>query len=177
MGKVFTILQERKKLGRARKVENVLWSFGVHDVAVLLHLVGEAPVKVSAVGHCGLQEDLGIEDDVYLHLDFSNGIQAHLHNSWLWPENRRCLTIVGSKGVLVYNEIEQTVKLHRQRIDPETLDITNEGEEIVHEGAKQPLEIELAHFLDCIKSRETPKSDGRSGLEVIRVLEKAKINK
>ncbi len=175
IGKVYTILQERKKLGRARKVENVLWSFGVHDVAVLLHLVGEAPIKVSAVGHCGLQPDLGIEDDVYLHLNFPNGIQAHLHNSWLWPENRRCLTIVGSEGVLVYNEIEQTVKLHRQSIDPDTLEITNEGEEIVHEGAKQPLEIELAHFLNCIETRETPKSDGRSGLEVIRVLEKAKI--
>lgn len=177
IGKVFTILQERKKLGRVRKVENVLWSFGVHDVAVLLHLVGEAPVKVSAVGHCGLQPDSGVEDDVYLHLDFANGMQAHLHNSWLWPENRRCLTIVGSQGALVYNEIEQTVKLHRQSIDPETLDINNEGEEIVHEGAKQPLEIELAHFLDCIETRQTPKSDGRSGLEVIRVLEKAEINK
>lgn len=173
IGEVFTILQERKKLGRARKVENVLWSFGVHDVAVLLHLVGEAPSKVRAIGHCGLQPDLGIEDDVYLHLDFANGIQAHLHNSWLWPENRRCLTIVGSAGALVYNEIEQTVKLHRQSIDPETLEITNLGAELVHEGAKQPLEIELAHFLDCIETRQKPKSDGRSGLEVIRILEKA----
>lgn len=176
VGKVFTILQERKKLGRARKVENVLWSFGVHDVAVLLHLVGDAPTQVSAVGHCGLQPGLVIEDDVYLHLEFTNGIQAHLHNSWLWPEDRRCLTIIGAEGALVYNEIEQTVKLHRQSIDPETLDITNEGVEIVHEGAKQPLEIELAHFLDCIKTRQNPKSDGRSGLEVIRILEKAKIS-
>lgn len=177
IGDVFTIHQERKKLGRARNVENVLWSFGVHDVAVLLHLVGSAPTKVNAFGHSGLQPELGIEDDVYLHLDFANGVQAHLHNSWLWPENRRCLTIVGSKGVLVYNEIEQTVKLHRQSIDSKTLDITNEGEEIVHEGAKQPLEIELSHFMDCIESRETPISDGKSGLEVIRVLEKAEINK
>ncbi|NOX98861.1 MAG: Gfo/Idh/MocA family oxidoreductase [Verrucomicrobia bacterium] len=175
VGDVFTIHQDRKKLGRARKVENVLWSFGVHDVAVLLHLVGDAPIKVDAFGHSGLQPELGIEDDVYLHLGFASGVQAHLHNSWLWPENRRCLTIVGSEGVLVYNEIEQTVKLHRQSIDSETLDITNEGEEIVHEGAKQPLEIELAHFLNCIETREIPKSDGRSGLEVIRVLEKAKI--
>ncbi|MFK5920740.1 MAG: Gfo/Idh/MocA family oxidoreductase [Verrucomicrobiota bacterium] len=177
IGDVFTIHQERKKLGRARNVENVLWSFGVHDVAVLLHLVGSAPIKVNAFGHSGLQPELGIEDDVYLHLDFANGVQAHLHNSWLWPENRRCLTIVGSKGVLVYNEIEQTVKLHRQSIDSKTLDITNEGEEVVHEGAKQPLEIELSHFMDCIESRETPISDGKSGLEVIRVLEKAEIKK
>ncbi len=177
IGDVFTIHQERKKLGRARNVENVLWSFGVHDVAVLLHLVGSAPTEVNAFGHSGLQPELGIEDDVYLHLDFANGVQAHLHNSWLWPENRRCLTIVGSKGVLVYNEIEQTVKLHRQSIDSKTLDITNEGEEIVHEGAKQPLEIELSHFVDCIENRSTPISDGRSGLEVIRVLEKAAINK
>ncbi len=177
IGKVFTIHQERKKLGRARRVENVLWSFGVHDVAVLLHLVGEAPTGVTSVGHCGLQAGRGIEDDVYLHLDFANGVQAHLHNSWLWPENRRCLTIVGSEGVLVYNEIEQTVKLHRQSIDPETLEITDRGAEIVHEGARQPLEIELTHFLDCIATRHRPISDGRSGVEVIRILEKAVINK
>lgn len=175
IGDVFTIHQERKKLGRARNVENVLWSFGVHDVAVLLYLVGDAPIKVDAFGHSGLQPELGIEDDVYLHLGFESGVQAHLHNSWLWPENRRCLTIVGSQGVLVYDEVEQTVKLHRQDIDPKTLEIRNDGEEVVHEGAKQPLEIELSHFLDCIETRQTPKSDGRSGLEVIRVLEKAKI--
>ena len=175
VGEVFTIHQERKKLGRARKIENVLWSFGVHDVAVLLHLVGEAPIKVDAFGHSGLQPELGIEDDVYLHLCFASGVQAHLHNSWLWPENRRCLTIVGSRGVLVYNEVEQTVKLHRQDIDPETLEVRNDGEEVVHEGAKQPLEIEVAHFLSCIETRQTPKSDGHSGLEVIRILEKAKI--
>ena len=132
---------------------------------------------MSAFGHCGLQPKLGIEDDVYLHLDFASGVQAHLHNSWLWPENRRCLTIVGSKGVLVYNEIEQSVKLHRQHIDGETLNIINDGEEIVHEGAKQPLEIEMNHFIDCINNRSTPISDGRSGLEVIRVLEKAEIKK
>ena len=171
IGQVYTIHLDRMKLGRARSVENVLWSFGVHDIAVLLHLVGEAPTAVSSHGHCGLNP--GIEDDVYLHLTFPGGIRAHLHDSWLWPVDRRCLTIIGSTGMIVYDEKAQTVTLHRQSIDPATLDSANAGEEIVFQGAPQPLALEMSHFLHCIATRETPKSCGRSAVEVIRVLERA----
>ncbi|MCB1091259.1 MAG: Gfo/Idh/MocA family oxidoreductase, partial [Verrucomicrobiae bacterium] len=171
IGRIFTIHLDRMKLGRARSVENVLWSFGVHDIAVLLHLVGEIPTEVSASGHSGL--NAGVEDDVYLHLSFPGGIRAHLHDSWLWPVDRRCLTVVGSEGMIVYDEKVQTVTLHRKRIDPATLAQTDEGEEIVFDGAPQPLANEMRHFLDCIARRETPKSDGRSAVEVIRVLERA----
>ena len=84
--------QRRAKLGRVRTVENALWSLGVHDIAVLLHLVGEEPTRVACSGQRVLQED--VEDDVYLHLAFANNVTAHLHTSWLWPQNERHLTVV-----------------------------------------------------------------------------------
>ena len=170
IGKVFTLHQRRSKQGRARAVENVLWSFGVHDVAVLLYLAGQAPVKVDVVGHCGLQS--GIEDDTYLHLTFPDGSMAHLHNSWLWPIVERGLIIVGEKGMMVYDEINQNVKLVKKTID-ENLQNVDEGEEIVFEGSGQPLRLELDHFVDCCKSRQQPISCGQNGYDVVKVLAEA----
>lgn len=169
LGKLFSLHQERVKLGRARYVENVTWSLGVHDLAVLLYLVDEEPEKVFASGHCGLTEE--VEDDVYVHLGFPSGIKAHLHNSWLWPENRRGLTIVRERGMLVYDEVNQRVIHHRKTIDK---DLQNQdfGEEIVFTGSGQPLKIELQHFLECCVSRQQPISDGRNGLKVISALER-----
>ncbi len=170
LGKVFTLHQERAKLGKARSVENALWSLGVHDVAVLLYLVGEKPSEISAFGHRGLQAN--IEDDLYLHLAFPSGIKATLHNSWLWPEDSRMLRVIGERGMLVYDEKAQKVTLLNKTIDA-ALNNVDTGSEIVFEGAAEPLKLELQHFLDCIKSRQTPVSDGRNGIEVIRVMEQA----
>ena len=171
LGKIYSIHQERVKLGRARYVENVTWSLGVHDVAVLLYLIGESPRILHASGHCGLTKE--VEDDVYLHMDFVSGIKAHLHNSWLWPENRRYLTIVGEKGMLVHHEMNGEVELHRKTIASSNLQSEDHGTEIIFKANdQQPLRQELKHFLDCIKTRATPISDGRNGVEVITALER-----
>lgn len=170
LGKLYTLNQRRSKLGRARAVENVLWSFGVHDVAVLLYLAGESPSKLQVVGNCCLQ--LGVEDDTFLHLDFPSGAKAHLHNSWLWPVVERGLIIVGEKGMMVYNELEQTVDLVRSTIDA-NLQNVEEGQELLFEGSGQPLRLELEHFLDCCKDRTQPRSCGVNGLEVVKVLAEA----
>lgn len=167
LGKLYSLHQRRAKLGRARAVENALWSLGVHDVAVLLHLVGEAPKKSTFIGHCGLQE--GIEDDTYLHMEFSDGVLAHLHNSWLWPENQRGLTVVGEKGMIIYDEVQQTLTLHRKTIDADLNNIDG-GEELLFKGDGQPLLLEMEHFIECIEKREVPRSGGQNGLDVIRVL-------
>jgi len=170
LGKIHSLHQERLNLGRVRKVENALWSLGAHDVAVLLHLIGRAPESLQVTGQRVLQP--GIEDDVYLHLDFSGGVRAHLHNSWLWPEKRRQLTAIGAEGMLVYDEADQTVTLHRKGINPD-LGNRDDGAEIAFKGDGEPLALELKHFLDCVAGRLTPLSDGRSGLAVVRVLEEA----
>lgn len=169
LGRIYHLHQERKKLGRARYVENVTWSLGVHDLAVLLYLVGTPPRHIFASGHCGLQKE--VEDDVYVHLSFEEGIKAHLHNSWLWPENRRRLTIVGEKGMLVYDEITGEVVLHQKTIDSR-LNHHDEGEEVVFQSSEPPLRLELEHFLDCLETRNRPISDGRNGLLVVETLER-----
>jgi predicted dehydrogenase len=170
LGELWSLHQERLNLGTVRTVENALWSLGVHDVAVLLHLVGQAPERTQAAGQIALQP--GIADDAYLHLAFPGGVRAHVHVSWLWPEKRRRLTVVGSERMLVYDEGTQTVTLHRKRIG-DGLKPVDEGEEVVFQGAAQPLTLELEHFLTCIRDRRRPLSDGRSAVEVVRVLEEA----
>jgi len=168
IGQIYHLHQERLKLGRVRSKENVIWSLGVHDIAVLLYLAGSAPKEIQYSGHSGIQEQ--IQDDAYVHMTFESGTKAHLHSSWIWPENSRCMRIIGSKGMLVYDEMKQTVTLHKKRIGEE-LENIDEGEETLFEGSAQPLRLEMEHFVHCIKTRETPISDGLSGLAVIRVLE------
>lgn len=168
LGELYTLTQRRLKLGRARKVENVLWSFGVHDIAVLLYLVGEAPAESKASGHVGISAN--IQDDVHLHMRFESGIVANLHNSWLWPRVERELIVTGEKGILVYDEINQRVILHRKGIDNELQNVDG-GETVIFEEEAQPLRLELEHFLSCCESGETPVSDGMNGLDVVKVLE------
>jgi predicted dehydrogenase len=170
IGQVFSLYQTRAKLGRVRSFENVLWSFGVHDIAVLLHLVGRNPESIHIHGQRMIQNH--IEDDVYLHMSFSDNVQAHLHTSWMWPEQERRLVVVGAKGMLVYNELEQTVTLHRKGINTD-LSNRDEGSVVVFQGNTQPLKKECMHFIQCIEKRVQPLSNGENGIAVIRVLEEA----
>lgn len=170
LGRLCSLHQERLNLGRARSAENALWSLGVHDVAVFLDLVEKKPTELKVVGQQILKP--GIEDDVYLHLSFSGGVFAHLHASWLWPEKRRLLTVICERGMLVYDEMAQTVTLHKKSINSK-LENVDSGEEIVFKGDAEPLKIELAHFVECCKNRTKPYSDGESAVSVVQVLEKA----
>jgi predicted dehydrogenase len=169
LGELNSLHQERLSLGRARETENVLWDLGVHDLAVIFYLTGTPPLSSQISGQRRLRQ--GIEDDIYLHLIFENNVQAHLHTSWLWPKRRRQLTITGTKGMLVYDEIEQTVTLYRNGINKSDLSNWDEGTELVFKGDGMPLTREMKHFLDCIEKRKDPISDGRSGADVIKVLE------
>ncbi|MBS1715478.1 MAG: Gfo/Idh/MocA family oxidoreductase [Armatimonadetes bacterium] len=170
LGKVHSFNHSRLNLGRARKVENVLWSLGVHDVAVCVHLAGAAPENVTATAQCVLQPT--IEDDVRLTLQFEDGVVGNIHSSWLWPTMQRRLTVIGEKGMLVYDETTQTVTLHDKGINPD-LSNRNDGETVVFEGAGQPLTLEMKHFLECCAEGKRPVSDGVNGLEVVRILERA----
>jgi predicted dehydrogenase len=170
IGNIRSIHQERLKLGRVRSVENVLWSFGVHDIAVQHYLVGARPERVRVVTQNILPS--GVADDAYLHLFFPGGIWAHLHTSWIWPVTRRTLTVIGSEGMLVFDETVQTLTLHRKGV---YADLTNrdEGEEVISQSQESPLKLECKHFLECLETRATPLSDGMSGVSVVQVLQAA----
>ena len=105
---------------------------------------------------------------------FKDGRIAHLHNSWLWPEDRRGLRVIGEKGMLVYDEKAETVTLVKKRVD-DRLNNVDAGTELLFEAPQnfQALTAEMQHFLDACHTRSTPLSDGRNGLDVVRVLENA----
>lgn len=164
--------QERLKLGTVRTLENVLWSFGVHDLAVLFYLLDEHPQKCTVIGQCALSRQRKIEDDVYLHLHYAQEVTAHLHVSWLWPEPRRRLTIVGSEAMLVYDEIRRQLVLHKKCVEQDLV-VKDEGCEVIFEERAEPLLNECQHFLECVSTRVQPLSDGYSALPVIALLEEA----
>lgn len=169
LGALFSIRHERLNLGRARSAENVIWDIGVHDMAIMLYLTGAAPERVRGTGHRML--GLPVEDEVHVHLEFAGGIRGNIHTSWLWPETNRRTLLRGSKGMLVYDELAQTVTHHRKWIDAD-LENHDQGSEVVHRGDGQPLRLELAHFMDCVKTRQRPRSDGASAVTVIETLER-----
>lgn len=172
IGKLHSLHQTRLKLGRVRSVENVLWSFGVHDLAVCLYIIGQEKPEVTISGHAMLRQQ--IEDDIYLHLRFDSNIQAHLHASWVWPFQDRRLIVIGSEGSLVYDELQQTVRLYRTFIDAEFQE-RDQGSELMFEGEAEPLKLECEHFIACLKERSSPLTGGSQGTSVIRIIEQAMI--
>ena len=175
VGRVLRIHQERLNHGRVRNTENVLWSLAPHDLAVLGYLLGGEPGTVRATGAAFLQP--GIHDDVHLELTYGEGRSAHVHVAWYWPGKRRGMRVLGDAGMIAYNEADQSVTLHRKRLQggdpPAGLSPVDEGFERVFTGQGEALRLEDQHFLHCLASGAPPLSDGHSGVAVIRVLEEA----
>jgi predicted dehydrogenase len=177
IGTVYRIHQERLCHGRVRDQESVLWSFAPHDVAVLLYLLGGVPTGIKASAAAFLQPN--IPDDVHLELTFENDRSAHVHAGWYWPGKRRGLTVFGEFGMIVYDEADQSLTLHRKHLlgghGPGRLAPADYGVFPLFEGHGEPLVLEDQHFLDCLATGGKPLSDGQSGLDVVRVLERADI--
>jgi predicted dehydrogenase len=177
LGDIHYIYGNRLNLGKLRAEENALWSLGAHDVSVVLRLAGgEEPVELSATGECYMQE--GIEDVVFAYMRFPSGLAAHLHLSWLDPHKERRFTVVGSKKMATFDdmELERKLTVYDKGFDQSS---SSYGEYITRSGDihspsipnDEPLRIECAHFVDAIRSGDVPRSDGESGLRVVRVLE------
>jgi len=176
LGDIHYIYSNRLNLGQLRADENALWSLGAHDISVILHLAGEEPFELAARGESYMRE--GIEDVVFAFLRFPSGLAAHMHLSWLDPHKERRFTVVGSKRMATFDdmELERKVTVYDKGFDPHS---TNCGEYITRAGDiysprlpnAEPLRLEAQHFVDCIVERRSPVSDGASGLRVVRVLE------
>jgi predicted dehydrogenase len=176
LGDIHYIYSNRLNLGKLRADENALWSLGAHDVSVVLHLADEEPYEVDARGESYTRP--GIEDVVFCYLRFPSGRAAHLHLSWLDPHKERRFTVVGSKRMATFDDmdIERKVTVYDKGFDE---DSGSYGEYITRSGDiwsprvpnREPLRIECEHFVECIREGRTPLSDGASGLRVVRVLE------
>jgi predicted dehydrogenase len=170
VGRVHRVHMERLNHGRVRTTENALWSLAPHDVAVLLYLMSEAPVRVQAFGAAFLQPVL--HDDVHMELGFPTGRTAHIHSGWYWPGKQRGLKVLGEKGMVVFDESDQSLTYHRKWVSG-GLAPEDEGSEVLFRGSGEPLRLEAQHFLDCLATGRQPISDGPSGLDVTRVLQQA----
>ncbi|MDI6703950.1 MAG: Gfo/Idh/MocA family oxidoreductase [bacterium] len=185
LGDIYYIYTTRVNLGRVKTDVNALWNFGPHDISVILYWLDAFPISVSAVGESYLQDK--IEDVVFITLRFENKVIASLHISWLDPGKVRRITVVGSKKMVVYDDVntEEKVKVYDKGVVMnKSFDNFGEATMTLRFGdiyspridTKEPLKVECQHFLDCILNNQSPLTNGYEGMKVVKILEKASIS-
>jgi predicted dehydrogenase len=177
LGDLRYIYSNRLNLGKHRQDENALWSLGAHDVSVILQLAGEEPSEATAVGESYVKP--GVEDVVFAFMRFPSGITAHMHLSWLDPHKERRFTVVGSRRMATFDdmELERKLTIYDKGFDE---DYSSYGEYIARSGDvssprisnEEPLLIECRHFVERVRDRAEPRSGAESALRVVRVLER-----
>lgn len=173
LGEVRYIISNRLNLGKIRTEENALWSFAPHDIAVILRLVGSDPVEVVATGGSYISE--GIADTTVTQLRFNDGVRSHVFVSWLHPFKEQKLVVVGSKKMASFDDVNKELVLHDQRVDwqeGQPVPVKGEGTPVDF-GEAEPLLEECRHFVEAIKTRRMPRTDGDNGVRVLRVLHAA----
>jgi predicted dehydrogenase len=176
LGEVLCVYSNRQNLGKIRADENALWSLGVHDLSVILHLLDEEPTETWAHGNSFLTP--GVEDIVFCYLRFPSGKIAHMHLSWLDPHKMRKLTVVGKEKMVVFDDMELERKVTIYEKGPWQPTHTY-GEWQTRTGdisspkipSDEPLRLECRHFLDLVAGEGDPLRAAQDGLAVVRVLE------
>lgn len=182
IGDLYYMHTVRVNLGVVRSDENALWSLAPHDFSVILHLFGEDPDSVSARGQSYLQP--GIEDVVFVNLHFPAGRMAQVHVSWLDPRKERRMVIIGSKKMVEFDDMQpaEKIKVYDKGAEVKrgttadmigAIRVRHGDVHIPRLPPTEPLAAEARHFVDCIRTGATPRSDGRDGLRVVRLLEAA----
>lgn len=188
LGKIYYIYSQRLNLGRLRHDINAMWNFAPHDVSIILYWLNKEPVSVSARGFSYLQP--GIEDVVFMVLEFEEGVSAHIHISWLDPNKTRMVTLVGSNKMLVYDDVSTNSKIQiydkgfTKKSELGSFDefdsfakfqlIQRAGNLVIPKFEFiEPLYVECSHFIECITHNKKPLTDGYDGLRVVKVLEAA----
>lgn len=177
LGKLQYLYSNRLNFGKFRREEDILWSFAPHDVSMILHLVGSEPETVETMASAYLQKE--IADVTTTHLTFRDGTFAHIFVSWLHPFKEHKLVVVGDQGMAVFDDAApwadklrfyaHAVAWHDGAPEP-----TRAEPETVPLEEAEPLRMECAHFLDCVRTRARPRTDGREGLRVLSVLQSAR---
>lgn len=175
LGKIQYIYSNRLNIGKLRTEENILWSFAPHDISVMLMLIDEEPYKVSAFG--GDYININIYDTTLTTLEFKNGIKGHIFVSWLHPFKEQKLIVVGSRAMAVFDDIsEEKLFLYPHFIEWKNgkVPVAKKADfQVVPVEKREPLKEEMKHFIDCVYSRKTPKTDGKEGLRVLRIIRSA----
>jgi len=182
LGEIYYINSQRLNLGLFQQDINVIWDLAPHDVSIILHLLGREPRSVSAVGASHVNP--AVEDIAVLTLQFSDDLVAFVQSSWLDPDKIRKMTVVGSKKMMVYDDVQpaEKIRIYDKGVEkPKHYDTYAEfaysykyGDTLIPkiEGT-EPLRTQLSHLIECIRDDKTPLSDGKSGLHVVKILEAA----
>ena len=178
IGNVYYLDSQRVNLGLHQFDTNVLWDLGPHDVSITLYWLEEEPEWVQCSGACFAQPD--IEDVVFLMIGFPSGAIAHAHLSWLAPSKLRTTTVIGSQKMVIYddNQSVEKVKIYDQGVDKLEADELRRSYRAgdIHSPRvpmTEALQVEMRHFIECVRDGKKPRSDGEAGLVVVRVLELA----
>jgi predicted dehydrogenase len=178
LGRVHYLDSQRVNLGLHQFDTNVLWDLGPHDVSIALYWLDEEPEWVQCSGACFVQAN--IEDVVFLMIGFPSGAIAHAHLSWLAPSKLRTMTVIGSQKMVIYddNQSVEKVKIYDQGVDKLDSDELRRSYRAgdIHSprvAMTEALQVEMRHFIECVRDGKKPRSDGDAGLMVVRVLELA----
>jgi predicted dehydrogenase len=180
IGPIYYVETTRVNLGLFQKDVSVVWDLGPHDLSILMYWLDEVPIQVSARGRSYLGEAL--EDVAFLTLEFPSGILAQVQISWLAPSKLRRTSIVGRQRMIVYDDLEpvEKVKVYDRGVDRQPasfgeFQLTYRSGDILSPrlDTTEPLYLECAHFLECIRTGQEPDSSPRSGVEVVRVIQAA----
>ena len=178
IGDVHYLDSQRVNLGLHQFDTNVLWDLGPHEVSITLYWLDEEPMWVQCSGACFAQPD--IEDVVFLMIGFPSGAIAHAHLSWLAPSKLRTMTVIGSQKMVIYddNQSVEKVKIYDQGVDKLEADELRRSYRAgdIHSPRvpmTEALQVEMRHFIDCVRDGTKPRTDGEAGLVVVRVLELA----
>ena len=185
LGRIFCIYSQRLNLGILRSDINVMWNLAPHDVAILCYLLGGPPVSVSAVGTDFIQP--GIEDVVFMDMEWPDRVRGHVHVSWLDPNKIRSVTVVGSRKMAVYDDVaKDKIAIYDKGIDlvqdekqglaydrPSANRPVHRSGQVVLPALDypEPLRTELDHFLDCVRTGQEPLTGLSHAREVVRILE------
>jgi len=173
LGEVHYLYSNRANLGKVRREENILWSFAPHDISVILLLLGVLPETAQTSGQHYLQHD--VADVTLTFLSFPGKARAHVFVSWLHPFKEQKLVVIGSRKMAVFDDVVKEGKL---RLFDKGIEWKN-GLPVIRQTAEstlffpesEPLREELQHFVECVETRRAPRTDGHSGLRVLRVLD------
>lgn len=173
IGKLLYVYSTRLNFGTIRTEENVFYSFAPHDVSVLNYLIGEAPISMSAVGGCLLKQN--VHDVVIANFTYLDDVKAHILVSWLHPFKEQRLIVIGDKGMLSFDDStsEKNICFYNKRIEwEEGYPVKREDStEIIEYEMSAPLKNELEYFITSLDS-DIKVADGKSGYEVVKILEK-----
>lgn len=176
LGTLKYIYANRLNLGRIQTLENCLWDLAPHDLSMILALAQKEPLVVRTERHESIQQ--GLIDTATIHLEFQGGLKAHAFLSWVHPFKEHRLSVLGSKGMAVFDDVQPWASklvfhAYETRLNHHHLDIFKAPPIAVEVQADEPLKRECQHFLDCMRTLEQPRTGSHEALKVMRILEKA----